>query len=124
MNTNIKATHIVLTEAISDYVDKRFQSVKKLLENDPTVKMDIELSRTTQHHKNGEIFRADVHIVGNHLDAYASAEKTDLYAAIDVLRDEITQRITATKGKRIAAVRKGGAKVKNIIKQFFGQSEE
>lgn len=124
MNIHIKATNITLTPEVNEYVSKRFQSIEKLLQNDPTVKVDIEIGKTTEHHKNGDIFRAEVHIVGKHRDIYVTAERNDLYMAIDEVRDATHTKVTAGKEKRLAFVRKGGAKVKNIIKQFFGKSEE
>jgi putative sigma-54 modulation protein len=124
MNTNIKATNITLTDSISEYVAKRFQTIEKFLENDPTVRVDIELARTTAHHKSGDIFKAEIHIVGQHRDIFVTVEKSDLYAAIDALRDDVHNRVAESKDRRISFVRKGGAKVKNIIRQFFGSTEE
>lgn len=124
MNTNIKATNITLTDAISEYVAKRFQTIEKFLENDPTVRIDIELARTTAHHKNGDIFKAEIHIIGRHRDIYVTVEKSDLYAAIDALRDDVHNRVAESKEKRISFVRRGGARVKNIIKSYFGSVEE
>ena len=52
MNTKIKATNITVTVDISNYVNKRLEAVVKLFKHDPTTQMDIELARTTEHHKN------------------------------------------------------------------------
>ncbi|MEY2664334.1 MAG: hypothetical protein RIT04_142 [Candidatus Parcubacteria bacterium] len=124
MNTNIKGTNIQLTDAINDYLAKRFQAIEKFLVADTTVQCDIELSKTTDHHKHGDIFRAEVHIVGKNRDIYVTAEKSDLYAAIDEVRDEVFRNITSSKDKQISRIRKGGARLKNSIKNFFGATEE
>ena len=116
MNINIKTSNISLTEAISDYTSKRLESVKQLLASDPTVKCDVELGRTTTHHKSGDIFRAEIHITGKDKDLYASAEEADLYKAIDVVRDEILREIRSEKGKKLSLLRRGGAKIKNMIR--------
>ncbi len=116
MNINIKTTNISLTTAISDYTSKRLETIKQFLQNDTTIQCDIELARTTIHHKNGDIFRAEIHITGKSRDLYASAEESDLYRAIDIVRDEILREVRSLKAKKISLLRRGGAKIKNIIK--------
>lgn len=119
MNTRIKATGLSMTQAISDYTDKRIDKVTKILGTDPSFMCDIELAKTSNHHKQGDIFRAEIHIVGKGRDLYASAEDQDLYAAIDVVRDEIIREIRASKGKRLSFIRRGGSKVKTMMKGMW-----
>ena len=116
MNIKIKTTGISLTPAISEYTDKRLIKISKIIGGDPSYICDLELAKTTNHHKNGDIFRAEIHIVGKGKDLYASAEDADLYAAIDAMRDEIVRELHASKGKRLSFVRKGGAQVKAMMK--------
>lgn len=118
MNINIKTTNISLTEAISDYTSKRLDAVTQLLKDDSTVQCDVELAKTTNHHKNGDIFRAEVHIVGKNRDIYSACEEDDLYKAIDMVRDEVLREIRSAKGKKLSILRRGGAKLKDIIKGF------
>ena len=119
MNTNIKAGSIELTPAISDYVDKRLKKISDLLGNDPALQCDVELSRTTEHHNKGAIFRAEIHIVGSGKDIYVAREETDLYAAIDIVRDEVLREVKAKKAKQISLVRRGGARVKAMAKGLW-----
>jgi putative sigma-54 modulation protein len=116
MNINIKTTGISLTAAISDYTDKRLSSVSKLLGGDPSFICDLELAKTTAHHQKGDIFRAEIHIVGKGKDLYASAEDKDLYTAIDAMRDEILRELKASKGKRLSFIRRGGTRVKEMMR--------
>ncbi len=58
MNINIKTTNITLTDSISDYTSKRLEAVKQLLANDSTIRCDVELGKTSAHHKNGDISRS------------------------------------------------------------------
>jgi putative sigma-54 modulation protein len=119
MNINIKTTGISLTPSISDYVSKRMESVKRFLENDPSAICDFEVGKTTEHHKNGDIFRAEAHIVAAKRDIYAESEQTDLYAAIDSVRDEVMRRLSVDKVRRLSSIRRGGAIVKNMIKGLW-----
>lgn len=119
MNINLKATNISLSPAISEYVDKRLKKVSKIVGPDPSVQCDIELARTTDHHQKGEIFRAEIHIVGASKDIYASSEKEDLYAAIDDVRDEVLRELKTKKEKQISLIRRGGARMKAMIKGLW-----
>jgi len=119
MNINIKTTAITLTPAISEYTDKRLQKIALLLANDPSAQCDVELGRTTEHHNKGEIFRAEIHIVAAGKNAYASAEKEDLYSAIDAVQEEIMYELRSDKSKKVSLIRRGGARVKGVLKGLW-----
>ena len=119
MNTNIKATGITLSPAISEYVSKRLVKIGGLLEQDKSAQCDVELGKTSEHRQKGDIFRAEIHIVGAGKNAYASAEKQDIYAAIDAVRDEILHELRSGKGKRVSLIRRSGARVKNMVKGLW-----
>jgi ribosomal subunit interface protein len=118
MTTNIKTTNISLTDAISEYTSKRMAAIADLLKDDTTVKCDVELGRTTNHHNKGDIFRAEIHIVGKGRDHYASSEEEDLYKAIDMVRDEMLREVRSSKEKKLSLIRRSGAKIKNFLRGF------
>ncbi|MEX2014213.1 MAG: ribosome-associated translation inhibitor RaiA [Parcubacteria group bacterium] len=118
MKINIKATGIELTEAISNYVHKKISAIEKYMDkaNSADAVARVEVGKSSQHHKTGNIFRAEVHITGANIDAYAVSEMEDLYAAIDVVKDEIAHNIVKLKGKRETLARRGAETMKNIMK--------
>ncbi|MHB1330703.1 MAG: ribosome hibernation-promoting factor, HPF/YfiA family [Minisyncoccota bacterium] len=116
MKTNIKGTGIELTPAILDYAEKRFEKVEKYLNGDPL--MAVELGKITQHHKQGEIFRAEVKISGSGNDYYAEKEASDLYTAIDLVKDEVIGEITKDKSKKRGLQRKGERTLKDMVRGF------
>src|SRR3989344_5325056 len=117
MKINIKATGIELTQAISDYVYKKVSSIEKYInkEHIDTV-AQVEVGKSTHHHKAGNIFRAEVRIIGGGLDLYAVSEKEDLYAAIDLVKDEVVQSLLQSKGKRETLTRRGAEMMKSMMK--------
>ncbi len=120
MQITIKATNIELTEAIRDYVNKKFNLVSKFVrKSDESVLCRVEVGKITQHHKKGEVFRAEgrLHVDGKEL--YATSEKEDLYAAIDDVKDELVRVLTSTKEKKMDMIRKGGARIKNMLKGLY-----
>ena len=52
---------------------------------------------------------------------YASAETEDLYASIDKVKDEIVRELTSKRKKALRLFRKGGAKIKNMLKGFINR---
>jgi len=120
MKINIKATNIELTLAISAYAEKKIRTLKKFLDV-PDAVAQVEVGKSTKHHKSGEVFRAEVHLVAPGMDLYAVSDQSDLYAAIDLVKDELIEKLTREKGKREALYRRGARKVKDIMKglNFF-----
>lgn len=117
MRKNIKATNIELTSAIEDYIEKRFKVFDKFITGPVSNAFcEVEVGKTTHHHKSGNVFRAEVnlHVPGN--DFYAFSERDDLYAAIDEVKDEILRKLKSSKEKRTTLIRRGALKVKNLLK--------
>lgn len=113
---NIKGTGIELTPAILSYTEKRLEKVEKFIDGEPI--MAVELGKVTEHHKQGEIFRAEVRISGSGVDYYVDRSATDLYTAIDLVKDEIISEITKDKSKKRRLLRKGERTVKDMIRGF------
>lgn len=117
MKINLKATGLSVTPAISDYVQKKISTIEKYLDDDhDDLVAQVEVGKTTRHHKTGNIFRAEVHITGRNLDLYAVSELDDLYAAVDAVEDEITHNALQLKGKRETLTRRSALAMKNMIK--------
>jgi ribosome-associated translation inhibitor RaiA len=119
MNTHIKATAIVMNPTISSHIDKYVKKIEHIIGDDESVKCDIEVGRTTAHHHKGDIFQAELHIVGNKHNIYTKAEKSDLLNAIDEACDEAIYSLTSRRKKYIAIARRGGAKVKALAKGLW-----
>ena len=122
MKINIKATGIELTQAISNYVYKKISSIEKYLDkkSSPDLVAQVEVGRSTRHHKAGNIFRAEVHITGNGLDVYAVSEQDDLYAAVDLVKDEIVRSMVQKKEKNQTITRRSAEMMKYVMKGLAG----
>ena len=116
MRVQIKATGLSLSDAIEEYVEKKVGALSKYLNEDELV--SVEVGKTTRHHKSGEIFKAEIFIRGGGKEYYAISEKEDLYAAIDDVKDEMVREITSSKDKTKTLLRRGGARIKNLIKRL------
>jgi len=117
MNINIKATGIELTSAIREYATKKISSLEKYIDkrNEGST-VQIEVGKASKHHKGDDAFRAEVRIGGGGLDLYAVSEAEDLYAAIDLVEDEVARELLKTKGRHIKLLRQGQRAVKYMMK--------
>ncbi|HEU5114269.1 MAG TPA: HPF/RaiA family ribosome-associated protein [Candidatus Paceibacterota bacterium] len=117
INKTIKGTGISLTPAIEAAIDKVIQPLDKYVDSDDTsATAQIEVGRTTYHHKSGEIFRAEINFHSRLGDFRAEAEKEDLYAALYAVKDELVEVLRSRKSKRVDFIRRSGLAVKNMLK--------
>ena len=115
MKIQIRGLHTTLTPIINDYVVKRFSSLSKFVKDDSVV-CDVQLVKTTEHHRSGDIFTAEANINLHKDQVFAVAEKSDLYQAIDELRDELERILSSRKEKKITLFRRGAQKIKDMIR--------
>ncbi len=112
MNIIVKGSHMEVTESIREYLEKRLKTLDKFLDADSMI--EAELGKTTNHHKNGDIFRAELNISSNGKTTFLKSELADLYAAIDKVRDEAADILASKKDKRQSLFRKGAQKMKSF----------
>ena len=119
MNIKIRTTNFDLTPAIEEYVVRKIEPVSKFLHGGENALCEVELGKTTNHHKSGDIFRAEVNIVmpGKN-QFFATAEEADLYVAIDIVRDQIEREIISKKTRRETLFRRGATRIKFLLKQL------
>lgn len=122
MRHNIKTTDFLMTPAIKNYTEKRVDHLDKFVSPDhkELPMCYVEIGKTTNHHKNGELFKAEftLHLGGKSLRAEAQEE--DLYAALDKVTEKMTEELKSIKDKKISLVRRSGAKLKSFVKGFYG----
>ncbi len=116
MNINIKATNIELTPAIKEYVEKKIAFLNKYIEKNTDTDVQVEVGKTTKHHKSGDFFKAEIKIIGGGLNYYAVSEKDDLYAAIDLAKDEIIHELQHKKGKNMKLFRRQQQALKDTLR--------
>ncbi len=119
MKIKIRSKNFEITPAIFEYVNKKVSSLAKFLHLKDEALSEVEIGRTTTHHKSGDIFRAEINITEpGAKQIYAQAEEGDLYTAIDVVRDEAERNIVSKKNKYRTLFRKGATSVKNLLKRI------
>jgi len=111
----LMGTDIELTDALKNYVNEKMSLLEKHLHSVGTPKtIEVEIGKTTNHHKNGPFFRAEGNIVIPGAQFYADAESDDLYASIDLLRDELDRQLKDHQEKFQTRDKQEGARLKEL----------
>jgi putative sigma-54 modulation protein len=119
MNTLTIQTHgVELTDALKDYAEKRFSGIGKYLKDgeEGIESLHLILAKTTNHHKQGEIYRAEVTVSVKGVQFFSYAETDHLYAAIDEVREEVARKITGERDRTRALFRRGARSIKKMLK--------
>lgn len=124
MRINEKGTNLEITGRIREYLYKKLEHFDKFVDTrDDSALLDVELGKTTNHHKSGEIFRTEINLQVKGKNLRAVSEEADLFASIDIAKDDMVRQLQVNKDRRLSFVRRGGARVKNLIKGVFSKND-
>jgi len=109
MKIIIKATNTKLTPAIRQYLEDKIGGLEKFIKKiDPnTVEARAEVGMVTRGQSQGEIFRAEVNLNLNGRIIRAEQTAESLYAAIDLVKDELSDEIKSYKEKNLTKFLRG-----------------
>ncbi|TSC52616.1 MAG: putative sigma-54 modulation protein [Parcubacteria group bacterium LiPW_72] len=96
MQIKIRAKNLNLDEKIKGYIEEKIGSLAKFLSDIQLARVEVAINK---RHRKGNVFYAEVmlEIRGSHF--YTKEEAQDLYAAIDICREEMIQEIRKFKTK-------------------------
>ena len=116
MQTIIKESSLKLALFEEAYLQKKLAAVEKMIDPaDTLASAEIEVERTTRHHRQGKIFRAEINLqtaLGKfRVEAYGDSVST----ALDYMKDEIQVELARKKDKIIMQTRAGGRRAKDLL---------
>lgn len=126
MKIDIRGTNLELTPAITEFVHEKIGSLDKFIgvgwtrkeeasSRHQLVEAFVEISRTTNHHRHGDVFRAEVNIkIGGRM-VRAEKEDMDVRAAIDLVREELKAELQKEKGMHEAKFKRGARTMKRLL---------
>jgi ribosomal subunit interface protein len=118
MNIIIKGTNLELHEDLKDYVNEKIGGLKKFMEeidfDGSGVIARVELAKTTQHHQQGDIYKAEVNLEMPRKMMRSVVESDDIYKAIDDVKDELRVSISEYKNEKIENSRRGRKIIKDL----------
>jgi len=112
MHISIKSTNFSLTPAISNHIENSLGSLKKVVQSfGGEIETRVEVGRSSFHHKKGEVFFAEVNLRLGKTQLRSRSESTDVYSAIDMIKDELRNEILRFKGKKETMLRRGARSI-------------
>src|SRR3989344_2668477 len=118
MRVILKGKNTDLTPALRAYIEQKIiKPAKQLLAfadaSDPL--LEIEIARTTRHHKKGRVWWAEANLkLGKRL-IRAEHIGEDPHEVIDLVEEELKREIKAFKGKSKTKEIRGARKLKRMI---------
>ena len=114
MRVNIRQKNIEITPALREYIEEKIIRVaerflQKQADTDLPI-LDVEVERTTAHHRKGDVYRVAAKLCGGSQCFFANARHGDVRAACDLLEEELEREMYGRKN-RITAMFRRGARV-------------
>lgn len=119
MNITIKATNVDISQAVDAYIREKLSGVGRVLkeEGDREALVQVEVAKTTDHHRQGDIYRAEMNLFISG-DTYRTEHSSgDLYASIDVAKDALVDVVARKKDKKVGMFRKGARMIKSFLRR-------
>ena len=82
-----------LTSAITEYVNKKIELINRFVSFGEEVVIYVEVGKTTNHHKQGDFYKAEFGVTINGEKFFTTSEKSDLYKAVDDAKDQVVKKI-------------------------------
>ena len=120
IKTNLKITNFEATPDVREYLDKKLAKIVDIAkQHQEEVILRVEIGKNTEHHQQGEVFRAEIQTHVNGKDHRAVSEREDIFSAIDDAQEMLLQELLQNKKKNETLMKKGGRKLKEAIRKFY-----
>ena len=114
MRVNIRQKNIEVTPALREYIEEKvIRTAEKFLQGQAGTDLpllDVEVERTTAHHRKGDVYRVAAKLCAGTQCFYANAYNIDVRAACDLLEEELGREMYGRKN-RISAIFRRAARV-------------
>ena len=129
MNINIKATNMDLTDTLRDYVHSKIGALEKIIGSSEDINVFVEIGKESNHHNKGEVYMSEVRTRISGKDYYIKKFESNLYAAIDAVKDDLIRDVKVDKKRGETLFRRGARSLKKRIKGMkpwwpFGGKED
>lgn len=98
--TEIKATHIEMTDGIQARIEKRLGAMEKLCKDLEPCDIAAEVGKTKKNQMKGPIFRAEFNMRVPGAFLRAERVEDDLYRAIDIAVKELRRQLKQYRRKQ------------------------
>lgn len=113
-----KASQVTVSDALKTLVEQKFESLEKYIGDETDVQCEVEFERVAPH-QNGPVFRVEANVWLAGTLHRAEATEDSFERAVDQVRAELDSEIRNSRKKRDSMVKKGGRKLKEMLR--FGR---
>lgn len=117
LNKQIKITGMEMTPSIQEYVHKKVDALTKFIDPKVEALAEIEIGRTTNHHHKGDVYKAEINLTIGKNRFRADVTESDLYTAIDMMKDRIVEEVATKKDKDHSLMKKDQKEIKDALKR-------
>lgn len=96
-------------------------ALQRFFKNANETHATMVVGKETAHHREGDVFMAEVTLVVDGHKYFSSEVASDLYAVIDKVQSELERLITTGKAKQESRFRRGGRRVKEALHNLYSR---
>ena len=107
------------SESLNNYIKSKIEDIERHLgksDGDEKRYCDFRIGKVASSSNKGKNFFAEATIVTSKKNFGARVEAESVNEAVDKLKDELALKIRKYKGKKESLVKKGGRKIKNLLR--------
>lgn len=112
----ISTRQFELTDSIDGKIRKSFDKHTTLVKDGSL--FDVHLERTTNHHKQGDVYRLEVSVKSGGKSYHVQETGDDVYGLVDEVADKLHREITQGGDRRRSLDRGLSRKIKDAVKHL------
>ncbi len=105
-----------VSDKLRAYIEKRFGSFERFMDENMQHDMIVRLSKVTAHTRE-DSFRAEAGFKLHTRDFFATGSGVDAMAAVDEAKTELMRELTQSNAKRRTLFHRGARKIKSLLRR-------
>ena len=114
----LKYTNIDQSDAIEDYLEEHLSKLDSVVDdNDESAEAQIELAKEVADQNSGDVYKAEINLHTAGEKFYVVETSSDIYAAIDKMREVIVRDVKREMEKKRDQSRDGARQIKEMLRE-------
>ncbi|MBI4121467.1 MAG: HPF/RaiA family ribosome-associated protein [Candidatus Ryanbacteria bacterium] len=119
MRIIFKGKNTAITPALRVYIQEKLVLPVERLSVEGATLLEIEVSRTTRHHRKGHVWWAEANLTVGKRVLRAEHDGEDPREVVDLVEEELKREIKSFKGKSKTQEIRGARKLKRLIRKNY-----
>lgn len=120
MRVSIRRKNLEITSPLQVYIqsklEKPLERILKTMHGSDLPMLQIEVERSTKHHRKGTVYRAEATLSLEKKVFFAEVSSEDIRSAIDLLGEEMEREIQGFKSRKMALLKRGARRAKKDMR--------